>query len=108
MSSPTPDAVQENLRLAGVTGGAAIAAILDSSTPFSKIQVANTTSTTAALMTLVGKSTLSAQSASMQQTLVQAAGATTFTTTGYVRVTVTDASGNITAGDHYIRIGSLT
>lgn len=44
----------------------------------------------------------------MTQTLVGGADATTFTTTGYMRVQITDAGGRLTNGYHYIRVGTLT
>ena len=40
--------------------------------------------------------------------LVLGSNVTTFTKTGFVRVKVTDSQGNVTNGDHYIQIGTLS
>jgi hypothetical protein len=45
---------------------------------------------------------------SMYHTLVHSTGATTYTVTGYARVTITDSAGNLINGDHYIQLGALT
>lgn len=44
----------------------------------------------------------------LTQTFVKGSDVTTFTTTGYVRVLLTDAGGQITNGYHYVRIGTLS
>lgn len=70
------------------------------------VEVSNLSTTGTVFAKFSGSSTLSENSLYTQ--IVAASGATTFTTTGYLRVTITDAAGNVTDGDHYIRIGSLT
>lgn len=64
-------------------------------------------STTAAFLNLTGKSTLSGSN-DMGLTLVAGSAYTTFTKSGAIRVTITDAAGNVVSGDHYIQIGSLS
>ena len=44
----------------------------------------------------------------MTQTLVGGADATTFTKSGFIRVKITDAGGQIVDGYHYIQVGLLT
>jgi hypothetical protein len=43
----------------------------------------------------------------MTQTVVTAAGGTTFTIAGYVRVTVTDGGGNLTSGGFYLPLYTI-
>ena len=40
--------------------------------------------------------------------LVLGSNVTTWTKTGFIRVSVTDSTGNLTDGDHYLQIGTLT
>lgn len=63
-------------------------------------------STTAAFLDVTGASTLSA-TGPLNNSLVSGGAVTTFTATGYVRVTITDDGGNITSGQHYIQVGTL-
>lgn len=104
MSSPTPESVKEEVRL----GGVEYAKVLAGTNGFTKVKISGLPTTASTFLDIAGTSMLSAGGGSMQQNLVAAAGATTFTTTGYVRVTVTDSANHIVAGDHYIRIGTLT
>lgn len=109
MSSITPDALREEIR---VNGLAWIASVADDftdleagTTPFSKVTISNVASTTAALQSFTGVSTLSGTA---DLTLTLAAGAAaSFTTVGFVRVTLTDSGGNITDGDYYLPFGTL-
>jgi hypothetical protein len=63
--------------------------------------------TTTTFLNLTGKSSLSG-TADMTLTLVAGSAYTTFTKSGAIRVTITDASGNVVSGDHYIQIGLLS
>lgn len=69
--------------------------------------MAGVISTSNSVLSIQGASTLTANDI-MHQTLVAGAGVTTFTSTGFLRVTVTDSAGNITSGQHYIQIGTLS
>ena len=126
MGSITPDAVRaeisENSLVAGnpVKTAAKILALasmpmyVDSNSqfqsgalPFAFPVDVSGGSTTAAFLSLTGRSTLSG-SADMTLTLVAGSAYTTFTKSGAIRVTITDAAGNVVDGDHYIQIGSLS
>lgn len=63
--------------------------------------------TTSTFLNLTGASSISG-TADMTLTLVAGSAVTTFTKTGFIRVTVTDAGGNVVNGDHYIQLGSLS
>jgi hypothetical protein len=74
--------------------------------PFS-VPVSLGTSTTATFLNVTGYSTASADTM-MTFPLVAGGNVTTFTKTGFIKVTVTDTAGNLTDGDHYIQIGTLS
>lgn len=63
--------------------------------------------TTTTFLSLTGTSSLSGTS-DMTLTLVAGSAFTTFTKTGAIKVTITDAGGNVVSGDHYIQLGSLS
>lgn len=75
--------------------------------PFALQLLAGVTDTSFSVAAITGSSTGSANEL-MHQTLVDGAQVTTFTKTGFLRVTITDSAGNITNGAHYIQIGTLT
>lgn len=75
--------------------------------PFVVPFVAGVTNTANAVFSVEGSTTGSANEL-MHQTLVLGSSVTTFTKTGFIRVTVTDDAGNITNGDHFIQIGTLS
>ncbi len=79
---------------------------LASAAPFPLV-VTSAEATTAAIADIRGASTLSA-TGPMTNTIVAAAAMTTFTSAGFARVAVTDAAGNVTAGNYYIQFGTLT
>jgi len=126
MSSITPDAVRaeivENALVAGnpVKTSAKIKAVasmpmyVDSSSnfasgalPFSMPINVTSVSTTATFLTLTGNSSLSG-SADMTLTLVAGSAVTTVTKAAFIRVTLSDSAGNITAGDYYIQLNTLS
>jgi len=76
------------------------------SLPF-ELQITGATDSTFSFLDLTGASSNSADIA-MQGTLVDGAQVTTFTKTGFARVTITDSGGNITDGTHYIQFGTLS
>jgi len=75
--------------------------------PFAMPMFAGTTDTSFSAMSFRGQATLTANDI-MHQTLVAASGVTTFTSAGFIRVTVTDDAGNITNGSYYMQIGTLS
>ena len=72
------------------------------------ITVSSAQATTVALLNLTGTTSLSSGGGTMIQTLVTAAGATTATSQGYARISITDSGGNLTTGGYYIQFFSLT
>lgn len=72
------------------------------------IIVSGLTSTTVTSLVLTGSSNTDNADLLMSGQLVGGARVTTFTKTGFIRVNITDSAGVITAGDHYIQIGTLT
>lgn len=100
-----------------LVGGAATASsplYVDSSSklavggfPFALQLLAGVADTSFSVAAVSGSSTGSANEL-MHQTLVDGATVTTFTKTGFMRVTITDAAGNITNGAHYIQFGTLS
>ncbi len=74
--------------------------------PFS-LPVSGGTVTSATFFNITGASTGEANT-QMTYPLVAGGNVTTFTKTGFIKVTVTDSAGNVTNGDHYIQIGTLT
>jgi hypothetical protein len=104
----------EILDSTGVVGTASTLIYSDSSgklaqgnIPFAVPLHAGVTDTSYSALDIKGSSTLTANDI-MHQTLVAGAGVTTFTKTGFIRVTITDSAGNITDGAHYIQIGTLS
>lgn len=75
--------------------------------PFAVPLHAGVEATSNSILAIEGRSTYSADEI-MHQTLVDGAGVTTFTKTGFVRVSIIDNAGNITNGAHYIQIGTLS
>lgn len=75
--------------------------------PFAVPLISGTVDTSFSAMAITGASTNTANDI-FHQTLVDGASVTTFTKTGFIRVTVTDSAGNITSGAHYIQVGSLS
>lgn len=73
--------------------------------PFAVQLLAGTIDTSFSIASISGASTTTANDM-MHQTLVAGANAT-FTTSGWARVTVTDAGGNIVTGAYYIPFGTL-
>lgn len=125
MSTPSPDAVRaeiiENALVAGnpVKTTAKIAALasfpmyVNSSSqlasgafPFAIPVDVSGQATTSAAMKVTGVSTLSGSN-DLGSTLVTGSAVTTFTATGYVRVQIVDAGGNVVDGFHYVQVGSL-
>ena len=74
--------------------------------PFS-LPVSGGTTTSVTFFSITGASTLS-DDLQMTYPLVAGAAVTTFTKTGFIKVNITDSAGNLTDGDHYIQIGTLT
>ena len=107
MSSISPDAVREELRLAGITGGQTIADIQDGTRPLSRLVITGVADTGTSFSSLTGASTLTDNDI-MHQTLVAGAGVTTLTYSGFARVSIVDQAGNITNGDYYIPFGTLS
>lgn len=105
--SITPDAVRTELDLEKTRQDTAVSNLRDGTSSLSRLVITGVANTGTSFADLTGSSSLSA-SGSLYGTLVVASGMTTFTVTGYARVTVTDSGGNITDGDHYIEIGTLT
>ena len=70
------------------------------------ITVSSAQATTVAALSFTGTSSLSSGGGTMIQTFVTAAGATTVTSKGFVRVDVTDNGGNL-AGSYYLQIYSI-
>lgn len=73
--------------------------------PFTIPLFAGLTDTSFSVMSIRGQATLTAADA-MHQTLVSGA-ATSLTTVGFLRVTITDDAGNLTNGAYYIPFGTL-
>lgn len=73
--------------------------------PFAVQLLAGVTSTSNSIASIEGSTTGSAN-AILTQTLVQGAAAS-LTTTGFLRITVTDDAGNLTNGQYYIPFGTL-
>lgn len=107
MSSITPDAVRSEVQNEATNRASADSALQDGTSAFSRITISGVANSATSVGSITGRSTLT-DTASLYTTLVAAAGATTFTTTGYVRVSIVDSAGNITDGDHYIQIGTLS
>jgi hypothetical protein len=112
MSSQTADSVDAKLDQkvseASATLVSSFSALEDGTTPFSLVTISGVPTTSSATIDITGASTLTSASYSMQQTLVAASGATTFTVKGWVRVAVTDSAGNLADGNYYIQLGELT
>lgn len=109
MSSGTADSVRAELDQKVAEADAALTSaftnLKDGTTAFSEVQV-TATSTAAALLSFTGYSTLSGVN-DLGTTLV-AGGTASLTITGFVRATLTDSGGNITDGDYYIPVGTLS
>lgn len=100
--------------LVGATATASTTIYSDSSSklavgglPFAIQLISGLTDSSASVADVQGRSTLTANDL-MHTNLVAGAAVTTFTATGYLRVSVTDAGGNITNGAHYIQVGTLS
>lgn len=125
MSSITPDAVRNEIEARALragndvktsTYGVATASSLlyvDSSSqlavgdlPF-PLKVSGLSATTTTFLDFTGATTLSASNDLGSQIVVGSA-VTTFSTTAFIKVTLTDEGGNITDGDHYIMVGTLS
>ncbi len=74
--------------------------------PFT-VPISSGTTTSTTFLSLTGTSTGEANTA-MTYPLVLGSSVTTFTKTGFIKVTITDSAGNLTNGDHYIQIGTLS
>lgn len=75
--------------------------------PFAVPFIAGATNTSAAAFNIEGSSTGSADQI-FNQTLVSGANVTTATKQVFVRVNVTDDAGNITNGNYYLQLSSLS
>lgn len=69
--------------------------------------ISGITNTAAAFFSVEGSSTNTANDL-MHQSLVAGANVTTATKQAFLRVTLTDDAGNITNGDYYIQLNSLS
>ncbi len=107
MSSSTPDAVRAELDIEKARADTVTANLQNGTTPLSRLIITGVANTGTSFGSFTGASTLSADEI-MHQTLVDGAGVTTFTKTGFLRVSIVDQGGNITDGDHYIQFGSLS
>ena len=83
------------------SGNLAIGAV-----PFT-LPVSGGATTSATFLKFTGASTGEANT-QMTYPLVLGSNVTTFTKTGFVKVAIVDSSGNLTDGDHYIQIGTLS
>ena len=110
MSSPSADSAVENAVERSKTARlASTVALAEGTEGFSQLRIFGLPTTASTFLDITGSSSATKTATnSLYHSLVHSTGATTFTTTGYARVTVTDSAGNITNGDHYIRIGTLT
>ena len=72
-----------------------------------ELKVSGVSSTAVGFLDFTSVSTLSADEL-MHTPLVAGAAVTTFTSTGFIRVKITDSAGNLTDGYHYIQLGTLS
>lgn len=124
MSEMSNEAVQASIEARGVrvgntvktaAGGVAVAStpfyvdtnsqVATGNIPFPIPLFAGATDTSFSALSVSGSATLSANEI-MHQTLVQGS-AGSLTTTGFIRVTITDNAGNLTNGAYYIPFGTL-
>ncbi len=75
--------------------------------PFALQLLAGVTNTINSVVAIEGSSTGTANDL-MHLTLVQGLNVTTFTSQAFFRVTLTDDAGNITNGQYYIQLGTLS
>jgi hypothetical protein len=128
MSSTTADSVRDELsqkamaignyvtvNTTGATSSTNALPYIDSSgkldsgeVPFPVRMSAGITDSSYATMIIKGRSSLSADELYHCNLVVSAATVTTFTTSGYLRVNVTDEGGNITDGYYYVPFGLPT
>ena len=110
MSSKSPEAAQSDAIAASSSARlSSTVSLLDGTEGFSQLRVLGVPTTASTVFDITASSSATKTATnSMYNTLVHSTGATTFTTTGYVRVKITDSAGNLVDGDHYIRLGSLT
>lgn len=106
MSSHTPNSLANELALEQARQDNAVSDLRNGTAPLSVVKVSGIESSGSAFMNVTGRSTL-ADAGSLYTTIVAAAGMTTYTVTGYLRVRITDEAGNVTDGDHYIQIGTI-
>ena len=111
MSSPTPGSVKTELDQAVSTASAtlvsSLSALEDGTTPFSLVTISGVPTTSSSALSVTGTSSLSANEI-FHLTLVSAAGVTTFTYSGFIRMSAVDSGGNITDGSYYIPFGLVS
>ena len=105
--SSSPDSVRAELDIEKSRADTVTANLQNGTAPLSRLVITGVANTATGFASFTGASTLTANDI-MHQTLVDGAGVTTFTKTGFLRVSIVDTAGNITDGDHYIQFGSLT
>lgn len=76
--------------------------------PVAGVTVTGVLATTTSTLNITGTANTDNVDLLMSGQLVGGARVTTFTKTGFIRVLVTDASGVVTNGEHYIQIGTLS
>ena len=77
-------------------------------TTMAGVVVSGLVSTTVSALDVTGASNPGSADTLMQGQLVLGSRVTTFTSTGYIQVNITDSAGNLTNGVHYIQVGTLT
>ena len=102
--SATPDSVRAEVDDAK----ASVTAVVNGTTPLQVLKVSGIVNTATSGLNVTGASTTDNADTLMQGQLVAGARVTTFTKTGFIQVQVTDSAGNITSGQHYIQIGTLS
>lgn len=104
MSSATPDGVRAELE--GTKQD--LENVVDGTTPLQVVKVSGIVNTATSAWNVTGASNPGSADTLMQGQLVAGARVTTWTKTGFIQVQVTDSAGNITDGQHYIQIGTLS
>jgi len=104
MSSPSPDSVRAEVDAAK----ASLTDAIEGTTPLQVVKISGIINTATAAFDVTGRTTTDNADTLMQGQLVAGGRVTTFTKTGFIQVQITDEAGNITDGQHYIQIGTLT
>jgi len=76
--------------------------------PVAGVTITGVLATTTSALIVTGTANTDNADLYMSGQLVGGARVTTFTKTGFIRVNITDASGVLTNGEHYIQVGTLT